>query len=252
MIHKALNTLFPPICPITHDPVSEHGDVSPTLWSDLTWIDGATCRSCGAIMDDDLYQSGYDDDHSTLAEESDTDDESFLCAQCLIDKPVYDSAISLWQYNDAARRFILPFKHGDRLELGYWMAKFLYQRHKEMVDACDLMIPVPLHRWRLMKRRYNQSLILGRHLARLSSKPIAPNTLCRTRHTAPQSGNKQNRIKNIAAAFNVPDKKISDVTGKKILLIDDVLTTGSTLNACAQILKKAGATDVHCITVARV
>lgn len=231
MLQKLIDFVFPPICPITRDYVETHGDLSPEMWSQLSWIDDPACQRCGCPLDFE---------------------EETTCAQCLTSPPVYDFARSLWIYNDMARRFILPFKHGDQTELAYWMTKSAYQRHQTYIDQCDLMIPVPLHRFRLLKRRYNQAGLLTEALTKLSQKPSYNNLLKRHRYTAPQSGKKADREKNIRNAFTISDLDKSLIKDKTILLVDDVYTTGATLNTCAKILKDNGAKSVQCLTIARV
>ena len=116
-----------------------------------------------------------------------------------------------------------------------------------------MIIPVPLHRWRLFKRRYNQATLLARELAHYSSRPLLINVLIRHKNTPSQQGkSRQLRQQNVNRVFNVARKNLSLIKGKSLLLVDDVWTTGATLNACIKTLKKAGAKDVYVLTLARV
>ena len=120
------------------------------------------------------------------------------------------------------------------------------------LGACDLIVPVPLHRWRLLQRRYNQSALLALQLGRLSGKPVAPDLLRRRRNTPSQGRlSRAQRQQNVRGAFTVAPGRVSEVTGNGILLIDDVLTTGATVEACARVLKRAGAARVEVLTLAR-
>jgi ComF family protein len=154
-------------------------------------------------------------------------------------------------YDDASRKLILRFKHGDQLQAVRTLTPWLAEAGADVLASADIIMPVPLHRWRLLKRRYNQSALLARALGKLTGKTVMMHVLCRTRATPPQGYLKRvDRIENVKGAFMVGD--VAAISGKTVLLIDDVFTTGATLNVCAQALMHAGAASVDVLTVARV
>jgi ComF family protein len=173
-----------------------------------------------------------------------------FCAVCLARKPAFDSARAIMAYDDKSRGAILALKHADRLELVPGFARWL-SRNGVLAD-CDLIVPVPLHRFRLWQRRYNQSAELARRLAAGRNIAANPFALVKTRSTASQGemASAKARRRNVQRAFQVPDP--TGVRGRNVLLLDDVLTTGATAEACARALKRAGAARVHVLALARV
>jgi ComF family protein len=146
---------------------------------------------------------------------------------------------------------ILAFKYGDRLHAVKTFAPWMLRAGKDLINQADFIIPVPLHARRLRERRFNQSALLAQEVAAHEGRAYIPDLLARTRHTVPQQGlNYKQRGKNVHGAFSV-NKKV-DLGEKNILLIDDVFTSGATLNECARVLKRAGAGMVNVLTVARV
>ncbi|MBY0509509.1 MAG: ComF family protein, partial [Rhodospirillaceae bacterium] len=149
------------------------------------------------------------------------------------------------------RRLVLKLKHGDRTDAAVHLARWLHRAGGELAARCDVIIPVPLHRWRLLMRTYNQAALLANKLGGLVDKPVAPDALARIRRTPPQGGlDRVARRRNVAKAFAVT--RPETVAGKRVLLVDDVLTTGATANACAAALLKAGAVAVDVLVLARV
>ncbi|MBR6411845.1 MAG: ComF family protein [Alphaproteobacteria bacterium] len=165
--------------------------------------------------------------------------------------PAYSMARSVLEYDDFSKQLILAYKHGDRTDLTPILIKFLLQAESVIFQDVDVIIPVPLHWTRFLKRRYNQSSLLGKALGKKLKIPFSSNLLKRVRMTESQgTKNRRAREKNIKNAFRVPNPDA--VRGMKILLIDDVMTTGATLQECAKTLKKAGAKDIKVITLYRV
>jgi len=166
--------------------------------------------------------------------------------------PAFDKARAILAYDDNSRSAILALKHADRLDLVPGFSRWLSRTGRSLLEDCDMIVPVPLHRFRLWRRRYNQSAELARRLAGDWKRGYAPFALIRARATASQgamSGAKARR-RNVLGAFKVPDP--AKVQGKRVLLLDDVLTTGATVEACARALKRAGAEQVHVLVLARV
>ncbi|TDI58066.1 MAG: ComF family protein [Alphaproteobacteria bacterium] len=155
-------------------------------------------------------------------------------------------------YNDIARTLVLSFKHGDRLDPAASYAQMMVRAGGKLVESADLIVPVPLHWTRLFKRRYNQSAILAQHIAVLANKTHLPDGLVRNKRTRPQGFMKRaERLRNVRNAFNVHPKHADAIRGKTVLVIDDVLTTGATVDNCAESLYKAGADTVNVLILAR-
>ena len=230
-----LDLIYPPLCLVCRAPVGEPRVLCAGCWTKLTFFEGAMCTVCG------------------LPFELDPGTES-LCASCQADPPAFDSARAAIAYDDASKAAILALKRADRLEFAQLFAVWLKRAGQPLLEECDVIVPVPLHRLRLWMRRYNQSALLAQRLAKTSGKPFDPFMLTRTRAT-PSQGNMPSanaRQRNVRGAFRVPAKRTEAVSGRTVLLIDDVLTTGATIQACARALKRAGAEKVLVLTIARV
>jgi ComF family protein len=158
------------------------------------------------------------------------------------------------RYDEASKGSILAFKHADRLDLVPSFARWLARAGRDLMADTDIIAAVPLHRSRLWSRRYNQAAELARHLARLSGKRFEPDLIERVRRTQSQGDmpSASARRRNVAGAFRLAQGTASQVKGRTILVIDDVLTTGATVDACARILKRSGAKAVYVLALARV
>jgi len=232
VVKALLDLLFPPLCLGCRGAVGQAGFCA-ACWSALTFLDGPGCACCGLPF--------------AVALEGET-----FCAGCLAKPPAFDKARAILAYDDNSRSAILALKHADRLDLVPGFSRWLSRTGRTLLDDCDLIVPVPLHRFRLWRRRYNQSAELARRLAGDWKRNYDPFALIRARATASQgamSGAKARR-RNVLGAFKVPDP--AKVQGKRVLLLDDVLTTGATVEACARALKRAGAEQVHVLVLARV
>jgi ComF family protein len=165
----------------------------------------------------------------------------------------FDRARAACLYDEASRDLILKLKHADRTDLAGLMARWLSRSARPLLDDVDLVVPVPLHRWRLLRRRYNQAAEIARPLARGQGLPFLPDALERVRDTAIQGGKSATgRRRNVAGAFAVRETMRDRLAGRRVLLVDDVLTTGATAQACARALKAAGAAAVHLAVIAKV
>ena len=187
------------------------------------------------------------------------DSESDLCGPCLRRDPNYDKARSIVVYDEISRDLILKFKHGDRLEIAPLFGRWLSMQYNEVTSHAevDFIVPIPLHSRRLLFRRFNQAAIIAKHLSKNMGKPFHPRLLKRIKNTRSQGHlSASARKKNLRNAFQIDrlPKSISTGTleGKCILLIDDVFTTGSTMEEASRCLKRAGATTVLVLTIARV
>ena len=227
-----LNLLCPPTCPICQKTVEEAHCLCPECYQKLNFITEPCCQICGRPFE----YKGLND---------------LICGSCLKEKPPFEMARSVLDYDDFSKQLILAYKHGDRTELTPLLVKFLLQADKDIFQDVDAIMPVPLHWTRFLKRRYNQAGLLGNALGKKKNIPFLANGLKRIHPTKSQGkkGRKQ-RAENIKNAFIVPTP--DKIKGKNILLIDDVLTTGATVQECCKILKKAGANKVKVLTLYRV
>ena len=234
LLQEAINLVLPPRCAATGEIVDRPGMLSPSFWKDLSFIDDPMCVTCGMPFSIEAPKGT-------------------LCAACLSDPPIFDQARSTVIYNDPSRQLILGFKYGDRLQTVHTFIPWLLRAGSEMIDTCDVIIPVPLHKKRLWDRRFNQSAVIASALAAASKKNISTDALVRLRATIQQKGlSRAERKKNVEGAFAVPAIRRERLKKKNVLLIDDVYTSGATINECCRILKKSGADKVFVLTVARV
>ena len=229
---KLANVVFPPLCVACREPVGEAGFCA-SCWSGLTLLDGPSCACCAMPFAADLGAET-------------------LCAACLAEPPAFDRARAIFSYDEKSKGPILALKHADRLDLVPGFARWLERVGRELIDGSDVIVPVPLHRFRLWRRRYNQAAELARALARRGNKIYAPDLLARRRATSSQGAmvSAAARRRNVAGAFEVPESAKASLRGKKVLLVDDVMTTGATVREAAKALKKAGAQKVLVLTLA--
>lgn len=236
LIRALLNFLLPPRCIVCGKVLSEENGICPECFNQITFISAPYCKKCG------LPFPNLNDVDSHM-----------LCPACLNnDRSKLSLVRSVLKYDNTSKRPILAFKFMDRTENAKVFASWLKIAGKDIFNnKPDLIIPVPLHYFRLVKRRYNQSALLAMELSRLTNVEADTNCLLRIKNTIPQTrfcG--RERINNVKKSFKVkyPEK----IKGRRIVLIDDVMTTGSTLNECADALLAAGASKVDALTIARV
>lgn len=238
MSGRVVDVLLPPRCFDCGAGVAEQGDLCGDCWSKLTFISAPHCAVCGFPFE---YSSG---NHDTGAG---------LCGSCLRRQPVFDMARAALRYDDASRRLILGFKYRDRTTgtraFGRWLGRLAAEQ--DCREA--LIMPVPLHPRRLWRRRYNQSALIAAAMGQETGIEVNLLDLVRHRHTPSQGGlNARQRFRNMRAAFSLRDQPGEIVAGRHILLIDDVITTGATAEACARVLKRAAAASVSLLALARV
>lgn len=230
----ALDFLLPPRCIATGETVAAHGTLSPAFWAQLTFIEEPCCARCGAPF---TFQSS----------------QGALCAPCMESPPVFDAARAALLYTDASRKLVVDFKYADKLHAVDTFAPWLLRAGAGLIAKADCLIPVPLHPRRLWARRYNQSALLAQAIGARAGKAVIEDGLLRLRHTPQQKGlSRAERLRNVKGAFAVNPRRLQNIAGARVLLIDDVLTTGATLNVCARALKDAHAATVDVLTLARV
>jgi ComF family protein len=234
---QGLNMLLPPLCVMCEQMVGESHGFCGECWRGFSFIAAPHCSCCGIPFE---YEGqGINDDA--------------LCGGCVQDKPDFAYARAALVYNDASKKIILPFKHVDRTDYARAIARLMLNAGQTLIEQADALMPVPLHFTRLFARRYNQAALLVHHLSQATDKPMLLHILKRTRSTQTQGHlSREQRQKNVKNAFEIKQADLSDINGKRLLLVDDVLTTGATANACAVTLLKAGAARVDVLTLARV
>lgn len=176
-----------------------------------------------------------------------------MCGACVREHPPFGRARGALLYDDAAKDLVLGFKHADRTESTTLFAKWMMAAGSDLVAGCDMIVPVPLHWTRLFRRRYNQAALLSHALGKLGEKPVMADALIRKRKTPSQGRlGRIARARNVQGAFAVSPRNRMKVKGKRVLLIDDVYTTGATVRAAAKVLNRAGVARVDVLVLARV
>lgn len=226
--------LWPPQCLGCDSAVAMQGDLCGRCWTGLSFITQPYCPCCGLPFDHPVP-------------------EGLTCADCLAAAPPFARARAPFLYGGTARRLILAFKHGDRTDMAAALARRMAPAAAALLADADLVVPVPLHRRRLWRRRYNQAALLAGELARLADRPMAPHLLLRPRATPSQGGrSRSGRQRNVAGAFALAPGAGARIAGRRILLVDDVFTTGATVREAARVLRRGGAAAVDIVTLARV
>jgi len=233
VLKPLVDLVLPPRCPgcgvLVEDDLQFCGD----CWNALRFISAPACTACGKP-----FAQGRDDD--------------LVCAECLARPPLHDGIKAAVLYDDLSRSIVLRLKHGGKIGLARLVAKHL-ERHLPADGSDVVLVPVPLHRWRLWRRGFNQSILIARALAAKRSLKIETDVLRRTRATPPLKGmTRQQRAVAVRGVFDIPAVRRDRIAGRHVLLIDDVYTTGATANACVRLLKKAGAARVTIFCWARV
>ena len=232
----ALDVLLPPHCLTCDSPVQAPGQFCPGCFSRTAFITAPLCNSCGVPFEA-AGQGGLDS----------------VCGKCREYPPAWSAARAALRYDDQARRILMPFKYGDRIEVARALAPHMARAGAGLLLQADLLVPVPLHRRRLLSRRYNQAALLAQALSRLSGRPAVLDGLRRVRPTSPLGHrNGAQRRAELAGAIQVRASRVAILADARVLLVDDVLTSGATADACAQVLLAAGAARVDVLAAARV
>ncbi len=231
---RLADVVMPPQCLSCHALTATSGSLCSSCWSRLKLIERPYCARLGSPF-------GYD-----LG-------EGALSAEAIADPPPFDRCRAVAVFDDVARGLVHGLKYRDRLDLAGCMAGWMVRAGGELIGEAEVIVPVPLHRRRLWWRRYNQSALLAGTVAANAAKPFVPLALQRIRATAQQVGlSPRERDRNVRGAFGVPAAGKAAVGGRRVLLVDDVYTTGATVKAATRALLRAGAAAVDVLVFARV
>ena len=232
-LRLGLDTALPPLCPACRDLVTDNG-LCPACWGKLAFISAPYCPRLGIPF---AYDPG----------------PGILSMQAIADPPAYSRARAAVRYDDVARKLVHAFKYGDRLDLSPLLGRWMTRAGRELFESADALVPVPLHWRRLWARRFNQSAALAEAIARESGIPVAHTALRRVKATPQQVGlSRTERATNMQGAFRVALSGKAEVAGRRLIVVDDVLTSGATADACARTLLRAGAAQVDVLVFARV
>ena len=228
----SLDLALPPLCPACREPVGAQAALCPSCWSKLSFIAPPYCDRLGTPF---AYDPG----------------PGMLSMQAIADPPAYGRARAAVRYDDVSRILVHGLKYSDRLDLAPMLGRWMARAGHALLQDADALVPVPLHWRRLWARRFNQSAALAKVISQASGIPVLGNALKRVKPTVQQVGlTASERALNVQGAFAVPDR--SSVAGRTLILIDDVLTSGATIDACARALNRAGAAAVDVLVFARV
>ncbi len=229
----ALDVALPRLCAACREPVTGPG-LCPVCWSKLSFITKPYCERLGIPF---VYDPG----------------PGILSMEALADPPAYHRARAAVRFDDISRALVHALKYGDRLDLAPMMGRWISHAGRELLAEADALVPVPLHWRRLWARRFNQSAMLAAAISAASGVPVVTTALKRAKATVQQVGlTRSQRAANVQGAFRVPDEGKPAVVGRRLVLVDDVLTSGATVDGCARALLRAGAANVDVLVFARV
>lgn len=229
-----LDVALPPLCPSCREPLGDGVGLCASCWANLSLIEPPYCVRLGIPF---VYDPG----------------PGLLSMEAIANPPAYDRARAAVRYDDVARSLITGFKYGDRMDLAPMMGRWMARAGRELLANADGLIPVPLHWRRLWARRFNQSAALAGAIGEIAGVPVLHDALKRVKATPQQVGLSQaQRAQNVQGAFRVPPDGKATVAGRRLVLIDDVLTSGATVDTCARALLRAGAAHVDVLVFARV
>jgi ComF family protein len=228
-----VDVALPQLCPACRAPVDGAG-LCPACWSKLSFIAPPYCERLGTPF---AFDGG----------------PGLLSMEAIADPPAYDRARAAVRYDDISSKLVHALKYGDRLDLAPTMGRWMANAGRALLAEADAMVPVPLHWRRQWARRFNQSALLAEVISKATGRQVAHGALKRVKATPQQVGlDKSGRARNVQGAFRVPAEGKAAVAGRRVVLVDDVLTSGATTDACARALLRGGAAAVDVLVFARV
>ncbi len=229
-----LDAVLPPRCLKCGDILSTAQGLCPDCWRKLSWLAAPCCAACGQPFP---FDAG----------------EGSLCGACLQKRPAYDRARAVLRYDDESRDLVIGLKHADRTESVPVLAGWMARAGATLLESAELIVPIPLHWTRLASRRFNQAGLLAQAIGRSAGLPVQPQALTRRRATRSQGHlGRLARFRNVKGAIAVAERYATAVSNRRILLVDDVITTGATVESAAKVLISAGARNVDVLALAKV
>lgn len=234
LVRTVLDAVLPPRCLKCGDILGGDNGLCAACWQRLAWLGPPCCTGCGQPFP---FDAGA----------------GTLCGQCLQRPPAFARARAVFRYDEQSRDLILGFKNADRTESAPTFARWMARAGTELLAEAELIVPVPLHWTRLAVRRFNQAALLAHALGKLAERPVEPRALQRPRPTVSQGRfGRLGRFRNVKGAMTVPERLRPRIAGRRILLVDDVITTGATAETAAKALISAGAAGVDVLAMAKV
>jgi ComF family protein len=229
-----VDLVYPPRCPACGEAIAAQDGLCAGCWGELVFPGEPSCARCQRPFGAAAVEEGA------------------ICAPCLADPPCHDGIAAGTLYNDASRKLVLAFKHGKRIALAPMLARIAAARLPEL-EGDWLVLPVPLHPWRLWRRGFNQSALLAQEVARIRGQQMLVDGLARHKPTPTLGGlGRAARARTLSGAIAVNPRRIGKFKGANVVLVDDVMTSGATSDACVRTLKRAGAQRVVIVCFARV
>lgn len=236
LLKNILKIIFPHKCILCEKVIDEENSLCANCWEKIKFIQKPFCCKCSTPLE--FEASEYD-----------------LCLNCLKNEPLYIKSRSAVIYNHEVARILFRFKFYDKIYLKSFIAKSMIKHSEDILNNIDILIAIPMHKKRLIFRKYNQSLLLAKEIAKITGKKIIYNFLYKTEHTKPQASLRQkDRLNNLKGKFLVNKKYLNNIEKYKdynFAIIDDVMTTGSTINECVKVLNDCGIKNVYAITFAK-
>ncbi|HET9904383.1 MAG TPA: ComF family protein [Xanthobacteraceae bacterium] len=229
-----LGLALPPLCPGCREPLADKNGLCAACWGQIDFITRPYCERLGLPF---AYDPG----------------PGLLSLEAIADPPVYHRARAVARYDGVAASLVHALKYGDRLDLAPMLGRWMASAGRDLLREADALVPVPLHWRRLWTRRFNQSAALAATIGAAAGLPVRADLLKRVKATVQQVGlTRSERAANVQGVFRVPAEARPEVAGRRLVLVDDVLTSGATVEACARALLRAGAANVDVLVFARV
>lgn len=234
LLLRACELFVPSTCLTCDRYVTKQGGCCPQCWGKLRFVTNPFCPVMGTPFSVDMG-------------------DNFLSAEAIAYPPPFEKLRTVVLYDELARKLVSSIKYSDRSDLLHWLANWMEVAGKELIKQTDIIVPIPLHKARLRQRRFNQAGEIANRLAKNNNKEFFPEVLVRKKHTHQQVGlSASERERNVQGAFIVPDEMKIHLKKKRVLLIDDVYTTGATCKAASRALKRGGASNISVLVFAKV